>query len=345
MSSTIGNKLKITLFGESHGAAIGCVIEGFPAGFVPNQEAVNAFMARRAPGATPGSTARTEKDIPEILSGICDGKTTGAPITAIIRNTDARSKDYSSLAITPRPGHADYTLAVKTGGNNDIRGGGHSSGRIMAGLCYAGALALQYLNAKGISVNGKIDTIGGIKISGDKDSYGLDEAARQRIQEARENCDSIGGTISCSIEGIPAGYGAPIFDGVENRLAAILFGIPAVKGVEFGSGFYGSTLLGSQNNDPFSYKDGQVVTESNNHGGSLGGITSGMPIEFRVAIKPTPSISKTQQSVNLQSRENTEIVIKGRHDACIVPRALPVVEAAAALAALDLILDEQPAQR
>lgn len=344
MSSTIGKKLKTTLFGESHGNAIGCVIEGFPAGFTPDEEAINTFMARRAPGKTPGSTTRCEKDIPELLSGLCEGKTTGAPITAIIRNNDTRSKDYSSLAVIPRPGHADYTLAVKTGGNNDIRGGGHSSGRIMAGLCYAGALAIQYLQTKGITIKGEIDTIGDLTISGERDASGLDEAARQRIAKVQADGDSIGGTITCTIDGIKAGYGSPIFDGVENRLASILFGIPAVKGVEFGSGFKGSTLLGSQNNDAFHYQDGIVKTETNNHGGSLGGITSGMPIIFRVAIKPTPSISQKQQSVNLQCKEETELIIKGRHDACIVPRALPVVEAAAAIAALDLILDEQPMQ-
>lgn len=345
MSSTIGKRLKTTLFGESHGNAIGCVIEGFPAGFTPNADAITEFMARRAPGKTPGSTARSEQDIPEVLSGICDGKTTGAPITAIIRNNDTRSKDYSSLAVIPRPGHADYTLAVKTGGNNDIRGGGHSSGRIMAGLCYAGALALQYLQSQGITVKGEIDTIGKLQNCGKKDGAGLSEDAKQKIEEVRNNGDSIGGTISCAIEGIPAGYGSPIFDGVENRLAAILFGIPAVKGVEFGSGFNGSTLLGSQNNDPFQIQNGKITTTTNNHGGSLGGITSGMPITFRVAIKPTPSIAQKQQSINLQSKENTELTIKGRHDACILPRALPVVEAAAALAALDLLLDEQPSQR
>ena len=339
MSSSYGKNLIVTIFGESHGAGIGCVLDGFPAGFRPDFDALAAFMARRAPGAAPGSTARREADKPEIISGIFDGRTTGSPITALIRNADHHSSDYSDLAAVPRPGHADYALAVKTGGANDIRGGGHSSGRLTAGLCFVGGLAMQYLVTRGIRINSRIVSIGGKEVRDETDAAGLDAAARETIEAARRDGDSVGGIVECTVTGMPAGYGDPIFDGVENRFAAILFGIPAVKGVEFGSGFAGSALRGSENNDAFFYDaEGNVRTRTNNHGGALGGITSGMPIVFRVAIKPTPSIAKPQQSVNLRTGENCELVVKGRHDACIVPRARPVVEAAAAIATLDLLV-------
>ena len=343
MSSSYGKQLKVTLFGESHGAGIGCVLDGFPAGFRPNFDALAVFMARRAPGSTPGSTARREADTPEIISGIFGGRTTGSPITALIRNVDHHSSDYADLAAVPRPGHADFALAVKTGGANDIRGGGHSSGRLTAGLCFAGGLAMQYLATRDIHVTSRIASIGGREVEGETDAAGLDATARETIEAARREGDSVGGIVECAVTGFPAGYGDPMFDGVENRFAAILFGIPAVKGVEFGSGFAGTALRGSQNNDPFYFdEDGKVRTRTNNHGGALGGITSGMPIVFRVAIKPTPSIAKPQQSVNLRTGEPCELVVKGRHDACIVPRARPVVEAAAAIAALDLLLDSPP---
>ncbi len=339
MSSSYGKQFKVTLFGESHGVGIGCVLDGFPAGFRPDFDALKAFMARRAPGSTPGSTARREADTPEIISGIFDGHTTGSPITALIRNADHHSSDYADLAAVPRPGHADFTLAVKTGGANDVRGGGHSSGRLTAGLCFAGGLAMQYLESRGIHVASRIASIGGRDVEDETDAAGLDATARETIENARSEGDSVGGVVECTVTGFPAGYGDPMFDGVENRFAAILFGIPAVKGVEFGSGFAGTALRGSQNNDPFYFDDeGKVRTRTNNHGGALGGITSGMPIVFRVAIKPTPSIAKPQQSVNLRTGEPCELVVKGRHDACIVPRARPVVEAAAAIASLDLLL-------
>ncbi len=345
MSSTYGHNLKVTLFGESHGAGVGCVIDGFPAGFRPDMDAVRAFMARRAPGSAPGSTARREADAPEILSGIFDGHTTGSPIAALIRNGDQRSSDYASLAAVPRPAHADYALSVKTGGANDIRGGGHSSGRLTAGLCFAGALAMQHLAAKGIIVASRIVSIGGRDISGETDPSGLDAAAKETIEAARREGDSVGGIVECSVSGMPAGYGAPIFDGVENRVAAIVFGIPAVKGVEFGSGFAGSAMRGSENNDAFFHDvDGAIRTRTNHHGGILGGVTSGMPIVFRAAIKPTPSIARPQASVDLRTGKDCELVVKGRHDACIVPRARPVVEAAAAIAVLDILLDPPPVE-
>ncbi|MBQ7722438.1 MAG: chorismate synthase [Kiritimatiellae bacterium] len=340
MSSSCGRNVVVTLFGESHGPGVGCVIDGFPAGFTPDMDAVAAFMARRAPGKAPGSTPRAEADLPRILSGMHDGRTTGAPITALIENINTRSGDYSDLVRKPRPGHADYTLHVKTGGANDPRGGGHSSGRVTAGLCFAGALAIQYLAAKEVAIKSRITAIAGSAVSCKTDKYGLDEAARAAIDAARRDGDSVGGVVECVIEGLPAGLGDPMFDGVENRIASIVFGIPAVKGVEFGSGFAGSALRGSVNNDPFIFNDlGGVRTRTNNHGGALGGITSGMPVVFRVAIKPTPSISIPQDTVDIQTGKCCRIEIKGRHDACIVPRARPVVEAAAALAALDLLLD------
>lgn len=338
MSSSYGKTLIVTIFGESHGAGIGCVLDGFPAGFRPDFEALAAFMARRAPGSTPGSTARREADAPEILSGIFDGRTTGSPITALIRNADHHSSDYADLAAVPRPGHADYALAVKTGGANDIRGGGHSSGRLTAGLCFAGGLAMQYLAKQGVDIASRIVAIGGHEVAGETDAAGLDAVAREAIEAARHEGDSVGGIVECTVTGLPAGLGDPIFDGVENRFAAAIFGIPAVKGIEFGSGFAGASLRGSQNNDPFHFDaDGTVRTRTNNHGGALGGITSGMPIVFRAAIKPTPSIAKPQQSVNLRTGKDCELVVKGRHDACIVPRARPVIEAAAAIASLDLL--------
>lgn len=341
MSSSCGRNVVVTLFGESHGPAVGCVIDGFPAGFAPDMDAVAAFMARRAPGRAPGSTPRSEADVPRVLSGLHNGRTTGAPITVMIENANTRSGDYSDLASKPRPGHADYTLSVKTGSANDPRGGGHSSGRVTAGICFAGALAIQYLAQKGVTVRSRIVSIAGHDVTGVTDEYGLDETARAAIDAARRDGDSVGGIVECAVEGLPAGLGAPVFGGVENRFSAIVFGIPAVKGVEFGSGFAGSSLRGSENNDPFFYDGSGVVrTKTNNHGGALGGITSGMPVVFRAAIKPTPSIAIPQETVDLAKGENCMIAIKGRHDACIVPRARPVVEAAAAIAALDLLLDQ-----
>lgn len=340
MPSSYGSNIKVTLFGESHGAGVGCLIDGFPPGFAPDMDAIRDFLSRRAPGSAPGSTARKEADVPEVLSGLFSGRTTGAPISAFIRNADHHSADYSDIARKPRPGHADYTLYAKTGGANDYRGGGHSSGRVTAGLCFAGALAIQYLQTRGIGVSARIVSIGGHAIDGATDEYGLDAGARAVIGEARLAGDSVGGVVECVISGMPAGLGEPVFGGVENRIAAAVFGIPAVKGIEFGSGFAGSAMRGSQNNDPFFFDEtGAVRTRTNNHGGALGGITSGMPIVFRAAIKPTPSIALPQETVDLVNGGGCTINVQGRHDACIVPRALPVVESAAAIAALDLLLD------
>lgn len=339
MSSSFGKNIKVTIFGESHGPAIGCVLTGFPAGFAPDMDKVTAFMQRRASRGQAGATARSEDDLPEVLSGLFEGKTCGTPIAAVIRNNNTQSQDYANLNVCPRPGHADLTWNAKTNGANDYRGGGHASGRLTAPMCFAGALAKQYLESQGVAVNASICSIKDHQISDNQDEFGLDEEARKIIEEAQKAGDSVGGIIECAITGLPMGLGSPIFDGVENKLSQAIFGIPAVKGIEFGSGFSGTKLMGSQNNDAFAYKNGKPVTKTNNAGGILGGITNGMPVTFRVAIKPTPSIAKEQQTVDLDGKKDTSLEIKGRHDACIVPRALPVVEAIAALVALDLLLD------
>ncbi|MBR0409175.1 MAG: chorismate synthase [Clostridia bacterium] len=348
---TIGEKLKVTLFGQSHGPAIGCVIDGFPAGITPDWESINAFMARRVPGQNAWSTPRKEADQPEILSGInADGATCGAPITAVIRNSNTKSGDYEALKNTPRPGHADYTARVKYGDAWDGRGGGQFSARLTAPLCFAGALAKQLLEQKGITIAAHIARIGSVE-DAKPDAVNpvfplytpgafpvIDpekgEAMRQAIQQAREAGDSIGGAVRCLVTGVPAGWGGPYFGGIEGKLAQALFGIPAVKGVEFGD----TQPFGSENDDAFCIENGAVRTVTNHSGGILGGITNGMPLVFTVSFKPTPSISKPQQSVNLKTMQETELTVQGRHDPCVVPRAVPVVEAAAALVLADMLL-------
>ena len=354
MSSTFGNALKITIFGQSHAPAIGVCMEGFPAGFTPDFDELNAFLARRAPGQGAYTTARREPDRPEFLAGLVRGHTCGAPVTAIIRNTDTRSGDYAAFTDVPRPSHADYPAQVKWQGAQDSAGGGHFSGRLTAPLCIAGGLCLQYLHARGIEITAHIERIGTAqdrrftptqpeplakaKLSVlDPDSA---EAMLAQIAAAKAEGDSVGGCIECAVTGLPAGLGSPMFGGMENRLAQILFGIPAVKGVEFGSGFACAGMRGSEHNDPYFMQDGAVRTRTNHAGGILGGLTTAMPVIFRVAIKPTPSIARPQESVSLQRGENTVLEIHGRHDPCIVPRAVPCVEAAAAIAILDALLEE-----
>lgn len=354
MSSTYGENLKMTIFGQSHGAAIGVTLDGIPAGLPVDAQALSAFLARRAPGNASYATPRKEADAPEILSGIADGHTVGAPIAAIIRNTNTRSGDYDNLKDCPRPGHADYTAQVKFGGNQDSAGGGHFSGRLTAPLCIAGGLCKQWLEARGIRIGAHIAAIGGIAdtpfdpISPKLDAVGqifpvLDglkgEKMLEKIEQAKKNMDSLGGIIECAVTGLPAGLGEPMFGGVENRLSQILFGIPAVKGVEFGAGFGVADMTGSENNDPFAVCEGKVVTTTNNCGGILGGITNGMPLIFRIAVKPTPSIGQIQKSVKLSAMEECSLTVQGRHDPCIVPRAVPVAEAAAAIAIMDMLLD------
>ena len=357
MSSEFGKLLKVSVFGQSHGTAIGVVIDGRPAGEAVDAEELRAFLDRRRPGKDGLSTARKETDIPEFLSGLEGGKTCGAPLCAVIRNGDQHSRDYSNLIDTPRPGHADYTAAVKWGGHADMRGGGHFSGRLTAPLCVAGGIAKQILARRGVHIGAHLESVGTAvdrrfplhptpelfaEIAA-KPFPVLDDAAGARMQveilAAKKELDSVGGVIECAATGLPAGLGDPMFDGVENRLAAALFGIPAVKGVEFGAGFSAATWRGSQNNDPFAVEDGQVRAVTNHAGGILGGITTGMPVVFRIAVKPTPSIGRAQRTVSLSAGENAELTIHGRHDPCVAHRAVPVAEAVAAVVLLDLLLE------
>ncbi len=356
--NTLGNKLKVTVFGQSHAPAIGCVIDGLPAGFAPDMDQVAAFMARRAPGQNAWSTPRKEGDTPEVLSGLVDGRTCGAPVAMVIHNGDQHSRDYSGLKRTPRPSHADYTAIIKYGENYDIRGGGQFSGRLTAPLCFAGAFALQLLGQRGITVAAHIGQIENIvdappdfaavkredlEVLLHKPFPVFDDTAgmnmRQAIEAARMEQDSVGGVIRCFVLGLPAGVGEPMFGGVENRLAAALFGIPAVRGVSFGTGFAAAGMRGSVHNDPFVMEDGRVRTRTNHAGGVLGGITSGMPLVVNIAVKPTASISREQETVDLETKENAPLVIHGRHDPCIVPRAVPVAEAVTALTVLDMMLE------
>ena len=356
MSSTFGDKIKISVFGESHGNGIGVVIDGLPAGEKIDLDKVYAQMARRAPGRDKTATARKESDIPNILSGMLGDTLTGAPLCAVIENTNTRSADYGNLLAAPRPGHSDYAAYVKYSGANDIRGGGHFSGRITAPIVFAGAVCRQLLEKKGVKIAAHIKSIGGVNDDGfdptnigselmdrlSGSSFSLinteaEEKMRAEVESAKAELDSVGGVIECAVTGLGAGFGDPMFDGVEGVISKAVFGVPAVKGIEFGAGFESARLRGSQNNDPFRMENGKVVTETNNCGGILGGITDGMPIVFRAAIKPTPSIAQRQRTVNLQKAQNAELEIKGRHDPCIVPRAVPVIEAAAAIAIINLI--------
>ena len=355
MSSTYGEKIKLSIFGQSHGAAIGMTLDGIPAGLPVDTEILQEFLNRRAPGQNNFSTPRREEDRPEFLSGILNGFTCGAPIAAVIHNKNTRSGDYANLMDCPRPGHADYTAQVKYGGYQDVAGGGHFSGRLTASLCIAGGLCKQWLAKEGIRIGAHISVIAGIAddpvsldyLNPDLDLIGKDfpvlnpEAGarmREEIAKARAEGDSVGGIIECVITGLPAGIGDPMFGGMESRIAQIIYGVPAVKGLDFGSGFSGSYLRGSQNNDAFTVENGKIRTMSNNAGGILGGITTGMPLWFQVAIKPTPSISRQQQSISISNMSEQPLIVNGRHDPCIVPRAVPVIEAAAAIAVYDAYL-------
>ena len=356
MSGIWGNKIKISIFGESHGEAIGINIDGLPAGFEIDMDKVFYEMERRAPGRNELSTPRKEKDLPEILSGYFEGKTTGTPLCAIIRNTNTKSKDYSKLKDIMRPGHADYTGHIRYGGFNDYRGGGHFSGRITAPLVFAGAICRQVLENKGILITAHIKSIADIEdksfldvdineeiIQGFKGKdlplidQSLNESMRKKILAAKEEFDSVGGTVECAVLGIEPGIGNPFFDSVESTLAHLMFSIPAVKGIEFGRGFDITKLKGSEANDSMYFEQEKVKTKTNNNGGILGGITNGMPIVFNTAIKPTSSILKPQNTVNINTKEDTVLEVNGRHDPCIVQRALPVIEAVTAIGILDLI--------
>ena len=349
MSSAYGKTIRLNIFGQSHSAAVGMTLENVPAGETVDFDELYRFMARRAPGKNAYSTARKEADLPVFLSGLVGNVTCGAPITAVIYNTDTRSRDYENLRYVPRPGHADYTAAIKFAGNQDIAGGGHFSGRLTAPLCIAGGLAKQFLAARGINVFARIAAIGSVADEGElnspvseKDFPTVSEARGEEmkvlIAKVKSEGDSVGGVVECAATGLPAGLGDPIFDGMENRIAQAVFGIPAVKGIEFGAGFDAARRTGSENNDAFGVKRGKIVTETNNAGGILGGITNGMPLIFRAAFKPTPSIAKAQKSVDLRTKKAVDLNIAGRHDPCIVPRGVPAVEAAAALAIYDALL-------
>ena len=330
MSNTIGSIYRFTVWGQSHAPAIGVTIEGLPAGTHIDCEKLQSFLDRRRPGQNRYSTQRKESDTAVFAAGLNESSdTVGAPVTAIIKNTNTRSSDYGELRYVPRPGHSDYAAMVKYKEARDYAGGGQFSGRLTAPLCIAGGIALQQLEKKGITISARP-----VMIDGETKEDKMLEA----IEAARADGDSVGGIIECVIENVPAGIGEPMFDGIENRIAQMVFGIPAVKGIEFGNGFACASLRGSENNDPFDVKDGKVYTRTNNHGGILGGISSSMPIVFRAAFKPTPSIAKEQDSIDIRSMENVKLSIKGRHDPCIVLRAVPCVEAAAAAAIYDEML-------
>ena len=356
MSSTYGEHLKLTIFGQSHGPAIGMTLDGIPAGLPVCMDKLQEFLNRRAPGQNSHSTPRKEPDQPDFLSGIVDGYTCGAPIAAVIRNTNTRSSDYSNLKDCPRPGHADYTAQVKYAGYQDVSGGGHFSGRLTAPLCIAGGLCKQWLEARGIRIAAHIVAIGGVVdepgvyldwANPDLDLIQSDfpvlnpeagEKMQAAILSAKERGDSVGGLIECIATGLPVGLGEPIFGGMESKIAQIVYGIPAVKSISFGSGFAGAYMFGSENNDEYYIEDSKIKTKRNYAGGILGGITNGMPLVFEVAVKPTPSITQPQKSVYLSTLKETVLTVCGRHDPCIVPRAVPVVEAAAAIAIYDAIL-------
>ena len=328
MSFDIGKNIHLTIFGQSHSKAIGAVIEGLPAGFKIDMRALKAFMARRAPGQK-GTTSRKEADQPVILSGLVDGRTCGSPLAMMIENTDAKSADYKDFRRIPRPMHADYPASVKYEGYNDIAGGGHFSGRLTAPLCFAGGVCLQYLGQKDVKIKAKLVSAGGVQ----------GKKMQECIEKAQNAGDSVGGIVECCITGVPAGVGDSGFDSLESNISRMIFAIPGVKGIEFGAGFAAAAMKGSQHNDAWCFdKDGNVRTKTNNHGGILGGLSTGMPIVFRVSFKPTPSIALFQESVDLKTGINLKLKIKGRHDPCIAVRAVPCVEAAAALVLCDYML-------
>lgn len=353
MLSSYGENLKLTIFGTSHGPEIGMTLEGIPAGKTVDLQKLQAFLNRRSPGQNAWSTTRKEADIPCFRSGLTGGVTSGDTITAIIQNENAHSKDYEEIKYIPRPGHADFTAWMKFGLDFDMSGGGPFSGRMTAPLCIAGGMCKQWLEEMGIRIGAHIAQIGLCNtislnfLEPELDKIRIDfptltaedsENFKAVIQEAKDAGESVGGRIECAIVGLPAGLGNTLFGGVESRLAQILYAIPAVKNVGFGLSDSFAIVPGSESNDQFILSDGLVRTETNCCGGILGGITNGMPVIFDVTIKPTPSIAKPQKSVNLKTMEEVTIEIKGRHDTCIVPRAVPVVEAAAAIAIYDLIL-------
>ena len=355
MSSVFGNKIHVSIFGQSHGEKIGCVVDGLPAGEAVDLEELRRFLSRRAPGQK-GTTPRRETDEPHVVSGLLNGKTCGAPLCVLMDNADTHSGDYDELRDVPRPGHADYPAAVKYRGFQDARGGGHFSARLTAPLCAAGGILLQLLARCGVRVGAHLLSVGDVRDEA-FDPLLTDDATLDRLKEGfpvlspaqgekmlekaeemRALGDSVGGLIECAVLHLPVGLGGPMFDGLENRISQAVFAIPAVKGIEFGEGFSVAHLRGSQNNDPYRVRDGQVKLLSNHAGGILGGLSTGAPLLFRAAFKPTPSIGKPQLSVSLSKMEDRELTVRGRHDPCVALRAVPCVEAAAALALADLLL-------
>ncbi len=358
MAKHYGENLKLTIFGTSHGPSIGMTLEGIPAGLPVDLEKLQQFLNRRAPGQNPWSTTRKEADKPHFESGIADGVTTGEPIRAVIYNQNVRSSDYEELKYIPRPGHADFAAWMKYGLDFDMSGGGPFSGRMTAPMCIAGGLCKQWLEKEGVRIGGHILSLGTgghsdpyfDELSPELDQIGLEfptidptvgKEMQETIAELKAEGDSVGGIIECAITSLPAGIGGALFGGVESHLSQAIYGIPAVKELRFGHDAVSVDMVGSLYNDEYFVEDGKVVFESNCAGGILGGITTGMPVLFQVGFKPTPSIAKPQQSVNLKTMEEVTIEIKGRHDPCIVPRAVPVVEAAAAIAVFDLMLENE----
>lgn len=366
MSSSFGNTLRVTVFGQSHSAGVGCVVEGLPAGIAVDQGRLADFMARRAPGNAPWTTPRKEKDAVRILSGLNpDGRTCGAPLAAVIENTNTRSQDYGNIMGIPRPGHADFAAWAKWHGEQDIPGGGHFSGRLTSPLCIAGGICLQWLEQQGVRVAAHVDECAGMAdehffaldnspaaserlyaqmdaLADGREFPAIDKNAAERmtdaIMAARAQKDSVGGVIECVACGLPAGVGSPMFDGLENTIAYAVFGIPSVKGIEFGAGFSAAAMRGSQNNDPYEVRDGACVPVTNNAGGILGGISTGAPLHFRCALKPISSIGIEQDSVDLECMAPAKLTVRGRHDATALTRAVPVVEAVAACAIADALL-------
>lgn len=366
MPSSFGNTLRVTVFGQSHSAGVGCVVEGLPSGIAVDQERIARFMARRAPGNAPWTTPRKEKDAVRILSGLNpDGRTCGAPLAAVIENTNTRSQDYGNIMGVPRPGHADFAAWAKWHGEQDIPGGGHFSGRLTGPLCIAGAICLQWLEQQGIRIAAHVDECAGVAdehfcaldnspaaaerlraqmdaLANGREFPAIDKGAAKRMTEAimaaKAQKDSVGGVVECVACGLPAGVGSPMFDGLENTIAYAVFGIPSVKGIEFGAGFAAAAMRGSQNNDPYEVREGACVPSTNNAGGILGGISTGAPLHFRCALKPISSIGIEQDSVDLERMEPAKLTVRGRHDATAVTRAVPVVEAVTACAVADALL-------
>ncbi len=362
MSGVWGKNIKLSIFGESHGKGVGVVVDGLPPGLELDIDYIKKEMKRRAPGKNEISTPRSEGDEFEIISGYFNNKTTGVPLCVVIWNTNTRSKDYDSIKNVMRPGHGDYPGAIKYKGFSDYRGGGHFSGRLTAALVFAGAIAKQILGKEGILIGAHIKSIGNIrdedfeytsiedntiKELNEKEFPVINDSIGKKMKEvilkAKGERDSVGGVIEATAINVPGGIGSPFFDSVESRLSHIIFSIPGVKGIEFGAGFSISEMKGSKANDEYYLEDNKIKTYSNNNGGITGGITNGMPLNFRVAFKPTPSIGKSQRSVDIKTNEDIKVEIEGRHDPCIVPRALPVVEACTAITILDLILDSKKA--